>query len=103
MEKGKWTLNFTLHVDGETSVGDPVNFDKYINLELLATNEQEAEKQTNLLIAEIREACQRHDISFFKKYDASINDEDSIECRSFFLRYIYKKPIRVKIPTALGI
>lgn len=98
MQNGQWTLNFTMLINGETSTGEPVNLEKNIQVELLATNEQEAEKQAGLIVNQIEEKSEVYDIDFFKKYESAIENEDTIECKDFFLNF--KKPLDVKIPKA---
>lgn len=100
MENGQWYLRFWINVTGETSLGGEVDLDREIIIPLYAENMEDAGKQAEIIIKEIKKAANRIDRRFFMRYTESIDDEDGLSFSNF--RLTFEADLEIDIPKIIG-
>lgn len=93
MKNGKWFILFNMKISGENSVGEQIDTEQKVEVELFALTESEASSQADYIVQQIK-TMGHNDL---KKYCAIINSEDTISFSNF--QIVYKKDLTdVKIP-----
>lgn len=89
--QGKWFLEFSMEIKDSDALGEPTEHTKEVKIELFALNEEEALKQAEYNIKDLKEMGQTD----LKKYDNDITDEAYVHFDGF--KIVYIKNLKIKI------
>jgi|GEM_PF-5663757 len=95
MNKGKWFFSFLMDIDGDDGIGESMQYQHPVEIELMAENKDEALNQVNYNVEKFK-AMSHNDL---KKYCINITSDDTIKFTDFQLTY--KEKLELSIPELL--
>jgi hypothetical protein len=82
---GRWLFKFSLHVEGKTGVGNPVDILKTIQVPLHTDGKTRAKWRAEFFFHQLKGAARRGDTEFFKQYCQEIDATDKLTLNGFRL------------------